>query len=331
MSDDKKKINLRAGDAVFYQYDPITGFWGIPNMERDVCFTNLDKASIKVRHNSEGNRDKDVPEEKMNGSILCLGGSHTWGAGVDQDSRYSEHLSRLTGKQVFNLGHCSFGLDQICLVILKKMDAYKPGIIIVEQYPWSIHRILNAYVIGYTRPYFYLDANGNLKLQKMSSLSRFKFVRQLIGSYYAYRKEYLEFKAGINLKDYNPWADPIFLSWKIPYYEYMYKLVDQLVAVMQNYCSQKGIHLLFGLGAIMQQFGQKSSSSLVDYTLPRNRLIAIFQKNNINYIDMTQAMLAEHTADEPVIFHDGHMNKKGHNIFAREIVKVLNTKKWISE
>ena len=148
MSDDKKKINLRAGDAVFYQYDPITGFWGIPNMERDVCFTNLDKASIKVRHNSEGNRDKDVPEEKKNGSILCLGGSHTWGAGVDQDSRYSEHLSRLTGKQVVTLGHCTFGIDTICRMLLQKSDAEKTGIVVIERDNWSRKVILWGYVIG---------------------------------------------------------------------------------------------------------------------------------------------------------------------------------------
>ncbi|MCG6535782.1 MAG: hypothetical protein L7F78_14050 [Syntrophales bacterium LBB04] len=330
MPDDKsKKLTLGAGDAVFYQYDPIFGFWGIPNMERDVRFKGLQDDFIHVRHNNEGNRDKDVTGIN-DGSILCLGGSHTWGAGVDQDKRYTEYLEEMTGKRVLNLGHCSLGLDQIFLVMLRKSDYYHPSFIIIEQYPWAIHRILNTYVNGYTRPYFFLDANGNLKLQKMPAFSRFKICRQIIGSFYNYRKEFREFKAGINLKDvYDPWTDPIFLFWKIPYYDYMYNLVDRILGGMQDFCRQKGIQLLFGLEPIMQQFGRKSPSSLIDYDLPRNRLMKILEKNRIATIDMAPAMMSEHSIEDPVVFQDGHMNAKGHRIFAQEIFRSMKERQWL--
>lgn len=326
-----KKLTLRAGEAAFYQYDPKIGFWGIPNIERDVCFPGMNNNYVRVRHNKEGNRDKNFEKEGTEGFILCIGGSHTWGGGVEQDARYTDYLENMIGRPVYNLGHCSLGLDQICLAILEKSAYYHPSVIIVEQYPWAIHRVLNTYVNGYTRPYFYLDVNGDLKLQKMSPLSRYKVWRRIIGSFYSYRKELEEFNAGINLKEgYDPWADPIFLYWKLPYYEYMYNLVDKIVVVMHEYCRQNGIKILFGLGAIMQQFGKSSPSALIDYNLPRKRIMDILEKNRIACIDMTDAMMAEHKVNDPVIFPDGHMNKKGHQVFAKEIAKELEARKWIS-
>lgn len=325
------KTNFRNVDATFYQYDPTFGFWGIPNVEMDFSFKLRPNVYIHCRHNAKGNRDKTFEAEKIKNPILCLGGSHSWGVGVEQELRYSDVLEKMTGTPVLNLGHCSLGLDQICLVILKKADYYKPSIIIVEQYPWAIHRILSPYVIGYTRPYFYLDSRGNLKLQKVPTLSRFKVCRRIVGSFYTYQKEFKEFQAGIDLKeDYDPWTDPIFLYWKVPYYDYMYNLTDKILSVMQDFCRRKGIRLLFGLGAIMQQFGQKRPSALVDYDLPRKRLIASIEKNGITFVDTTAPMLAAHTAKDPVIFPDGHMNEKGHRIFACEVAKILEKRKWMN-
>ena len=164
----------------------------------------------------------------------------------------------------------------------------------------------------------------------MPPLSRFKVCRQIIGSLYTYRKEFQEFKAGINLKEsYDPWTDPIFLYWKLPYYEYMYNLVDKILAVIQDFCRQKGTQLIFGLEPIMQQFGRKSPSALIDYDLPRKRLMKILEKNRIAAIDMSAAMMAEHRVDDPVVFNDGHMNEKGHRIFAQELARSMEEKQWL--
>lgn len=333
MSVDKSKtLTLRTGDAAFYQYDPLLGFWGIPHMERDVCFSGVTDVVTHVRHNNEGNRDKDFTKGKQDGAILCLGGSHTWGVGVDQENRYTEHLEKMIQQPVLNLGHCSLGLDQVCLVILNKAEIYRPSVIIIEQYPWAIHRVLNTFVNGFTRPYFYLNENGDLKLQKMSKLTVFPVCRKMMGAFYTYRKELKEFKAGIDLKDsYDPWTDPIFLYWKANYYDYMYEIVDKIVAVIQDFCRQKGIKLLFGLEPIMQQYGERSRSSLVDYNLPQTRLKAILEKNRIATVDMMEPMVAEHTTETPVIFNDGHMNEKGHGIFAQELSKYMDAMKWFAK
>ena len=108
------------------------------------------------------------------------------------------------------------------------------------------------------------------------------------------------------------------------------RIDDNVHTLFTNYCNQKGIHLLFGLGAIMQQFGEKSKSDLIDYDLPRNRLQNTLEKRGIVSVDMTGAMLEHHSNDDPVIFSDGHMNEKGHRIFARELKRRIENNNWLN-
>ena len=328
----KKKIQLTAGDTAFYRFDAKLGFWGVPNFEREVTYNVRPNEPFFVRHNSDGNRDSEVilgPSEK---TILCIGGSHTWGSGVQQDSRYSEVLAKRTSRRVLNLGHCSLGLDQVCLALLQKAAQYNPEIIIIEQYPWAVHRVMNTFVNGFVRPYFYLNSQEELKLQKVPWLAKYRLCRRLIGAYYAYQKEFQEFRSGIDLKNhYDPLTDPIFLYWKTRHYDRMYLLLDHILRVMRDYCSQHGIKLLFGLGAIQQQFGLKPLSGLVDYDLPRKRLTTILEKHRSPCVDMTDAMLAAHTPQAPVICPDGHINTKGHRVFAEILFSELQSRGWVAK
>lgn len=317
--------------AAFYNFDAEMGFWGVPNLEREICFSQCPGTPILVRHNTDGNRDTDAALKPDERTIVCIGGSHTWGGGVEQEFRYTERLAEQTGRRVINLGHCSLGLDQACLAILQRSKKYHPEIIIVEQYPWAVHRVLNNYVNGFVRPYFYLDSQKDLKLRKVPSFARYQIFRQMIGSYYAFRKEFQEFRAGIDLKyGYDAFTDPIFLYWKTQHYDSMYVLIEKILGVMRDYCHQNGIKLLFSLGAIRQQFGPKSPSALVDYDLPRKRLIDLLEKNNIIYVDMTDPMLAAHSEEAPVIFEDGHINAKGHDVFSKILYEDMLMRGWIS-
>lgn len=319
------------GNSPFYHFDAQMGFWGIPNIEREVRFGQRPETPVLVRHNADGNRDADGMVALGEKTIVCFGGSHTWGGGVEQELRYTERLAGRAHRRVINFGHCSLGLDQVCLAILQKTAKYHPEIIIVEQYPWAVHRVLNNYVNGYVRPHFYLDSQSILKLRKVSRFARYGLFRRVIGSYFSFRKELQEFRAGIDLKSgYDPLADPIFLHWKTRHYDSMYALIDKILCVMRDHCRQNGIKLLFGLGAIQQQFGPKSRSQLVDYDLPRKRLIELLEKNMIPHVDMTEPMLAAHSKESPVIFADGHINAKGHDVFARVLYEDLLTRGWVS-
>lgn len=321
---------LAAGDTTFYQFDPQLGFWGIPNLQHYITYDVQPDKPILASHNSDGNRDAEVEMRPGEKSIVCFGGSHTWGVGVDQGFRYTEYLAEKTGRKVINLGHCSLGLDQICLAVMQKSAKYNPDIIVIEQYPWAVHRVLSPYVNGFVRPYFSLDSKLELRLHKISQYSKYKIFRRCIGSYHAFRKEFQEFKAGIDLgSGYDPRTDPIFLHWKTRHYDYMYALIDKILGVIRDNCRQRGIKLLFGLGAIQQQFGLKSPSKLVDYDLPRNRFIELLEKNKIAYVDMTEPMLAEHSEKAPVIFFDGHINQAGHELFARVLLEDMKQRTWI--
>jgi len=317
-SSNPKKLLLRdTVDTSFYQFDPDIGFWGIPGMQRDVSFEQRRGEFVRVQHNEEGNRDDSFIRGQDKADVICIGGSHTWGGGVEQELRYSNLLQEYLGRRVANLGHCSLGLDQVCLSVLKDAERYSAKTVIVEQYPWALHRVLNTYVNGYLKPHFHLDAEEQLRLGKVPRTARYGMTRRLIGSFYAYKKELQEYLAGIDLKSsYDAKLDPIFLLWKAPYYHHMYLLVDKIVGAMKDFCLQRRINLMFAVGAIAQQFGPASKSSLIDYDLPGKRFRAILDRHRIRYVDMMGPMLESHTPEEPCIFDDGHINAKGHRVFA---------------
>ena len=136
--------------------------------------------SINVCLNEDGLRDISPKLSNSTNNIICIGGSHTWGAGIDVSQRYSDVLSANTNQNVYNFGQLSLGIDQICLAILKKTAKYNPQTIIIEQYPWAIMRILNHYVNGYLKPKFYLDDSDNLHIRELRKHTSIKIIRNVI-------------------------------------------------------------------------------------------------------------------------------------------------------
>lgn len=318
-------------DTTFYQFHPTLGFWGVPNMERMVCFPQRRDTYLTISHNEHGNRDKPFPRGNKEKTIVCIGGSHTWGGAVEQELRYPDLIEQNTKNTTVNLGHCSLGLDQACLALMQMSPMYSPSVIIIEQYPWAIHRVLNNYVNGYLRPHFYFDSEHNITLKTIPTLASNKLARKAIGSFYQYRKELFEHMAGINLKDgYSPLTDPIFLFWKTQYYNPMYDLVDKLLGILRAFCSQNNIKLMFALGATAQLFGPVSTSDLIDYELPQKKLSHLLERHEIHHVNMAPAMLAEHTQQDPVIFGDGHINVKGHAIFGTILSNELGKLGWLN-
>lgn len=322
--------HLHTGDMTFYQFDAEFGFWGVPNLVHNICFPTNPDMPILVLHNSDGNRDAEPAINSDQKSIVCLGGSHTWGGGVEQELRFSDRLAHLTDRRVVNLGHCSMGLDQWCIAILEKCAKYRPEIIIIEQYPGAVHRILNNYINGYVRPHFYFDSQGELRLRRVPYLAKFRPIRRIIGAYYAFRKEFLEYRGGIVLKDgYDSSIDPMFLLWKTRHYDSMYRMIAKILIIIRDHCVRNGIKLLIGIGATQQKLSFTSKSSLINYDLPRNRLIGLLEEIEISYVDMTDAMLGEHLEHDPVIFRDGHINVKGHEVFARVLFSTMRSLGWL--
>jgi hypothetical protein len=325
-----KKIDVLARDIIFYQFDPTIGFWGIPNIQKRVQYTGKQAVDYIVKHNRYGNRDKDYDAESFKHSLVCLGGSNTWGSAVEQYERYTDYLQNTIDRQVVNSGHNSLGLDQICLTLLTKTKQYSPSTIIIEQYPWALHRVLTTVSNGYLKPYFYIDSQNSLKLKKVPSLAKIKLYRRLIGSYRLYLKYLKECSSGIDLQsDYDPSVDPIFLLWRSHYYDYMYKLVEKILIVIRDYCIENKCNLLFIVLPILQQFGKTSGSDLIDYNLPERHFIELLRKNEIVYLNMVEPLLQQSSVRNPLIQFDGHLNNKGHQLVAHNLKKELQKRKWL--
>lgn len=314
----------------FYQFDKDTGFWGVPNLSQDYV-SELNRVPVQISNNQYGIRDSGRYNDNLTDNIVTIGGSHSWGAGIDTEQRYSEILAGRLSRQVINMAQASLGIDQICIAIMKKTQQFNPKIIVIEQYPWAVLRINNNYVNGYIKPSFSLDSNDNLELTKVPFLAKYKAIRQVIGEYRSYKKQLSEYQSGIDLSVYDPMLDPVFLSWKSAHYSHMYQLLEKIIIIIKDYCQSNNIKLLFALGTLHQQFkeGGQQKSLLIDYDLPRDKLKTILEKLNIDYIDTKDAMLSSHTQDDPVVFHDGHINAKGHRIFADLIEGILKEKKWV--
>ena len=311
-----------------YGFDKDIGFWGLKNLRHDAYFDYEIENPIQVFHNSDGLREEEF-KSSAGGSIICCGGSHTWGAGIRQNKRYSDILKAMQSLNVVNMGHCSLGLDQLVLSIINKTEKYNPKIIVVEQYVWALHRVITKQINGYLRPNFYFDENKNLKLSKIPKYHRISFLRKIIGDFHDYKKELNEFRKGINIKEgYLLQNDPIFLSWKTEFYVPMYKLIDELLGILKSYCLENKIKLIFCLGPLKNQLDFISKSSLINYDLPSNKFISLLEKYNIKYIDTKKEMIKHHKK-QPVIFPDGHLNNYGHSLMGKIIYKELNKLNWI--
>ncbi len=313
-----------------YRYDALTGFWGMANVNRRVKFTAGDSDSSVVVHNDYGNRDKSVDVNLNERRFLCYGGSHTWGAYVEQDERYSDKLTQLTKERFLNVGHASLGFDQIALDIEKRSSIYKPEGIVIEQYPWAFHRVLNSYVNGYLKPYYYLLPDGELKFVPVPALARFKVYRNIVGTYRSYKKEFVEMCGNINIKEnYDPALDPVFVLWKSQYYEYAYELYGKIAQRIKNYCDEHNIKLLIFLTAHLQHFYPKNASELVDYDLPSKKLVAVLEKYQVPYVNLSQELISEQKNGKPVIVSDGHLNSHGHQKVAECLTVELKKRQWL--
>ena len=83
----------------------------------------------------------------------------------------------------------------------------------------------------------------------------------------------------------------------------MYLIVDKL-QVLNSYCKQKQIKLLFALGPLKNQLDFKSASDLVDYDLPHKKFISLLKKNNISFLDTSSEMKKIHNNNRVILMMD---------------------------
>ena len=305
----------------FYEFHNVYGFWGKKNINKSVSFPQSGEKMIKVSHNSIGIRENEIPEKSSKKRILALGGSHTWGAAINSEDRYTNILNKLTDYEFLNFGHCSLGLDQINIFIKNESLSYQPDLIFIEQYPWSIHRILNNYVNGYIRPHYVKNKQGII-FKKISYFHNFKLFRKITGNYLAFKKDFNEFSNDIVIGNKSGNVDPIYKYWTQFFYEDMYEICNYIIKQINKFCIKNGIKLVFLVNAVREEVFDISLSKLINFSIPRTKLIDLLEENSINYIDLSQSMIT-HNKKETVMFSDGHINEVGNNLIAKEIISKL--------
>ena len=69
----------------FYEFHEKYGFWGKKNFSSYINFELINNKKINISHNKLGTREKNFAIEKTKKRVLRFGGSHTWGAAVNQE------------------------------------------------------------------------------------------------------------------------------------------------------------------------------------------------------------------------------------------------------
>ena len=308
--------------SAMYQFDSKYGFWGAPLFDKEIFYPEFSR-SVRVIHDEFGNRSTlsklDLnPRE----SVLFLGGSHTWGAGVNNDETYPAIFEANSNFKAHNLAQCSFGLDQMYLVLKNEIKKLQPVFVFLELHPWVIHRILRQSALGFPKPYF--STAKNYEYRKLSKFMRITLFRIISAKYREFVKGYEEYIAGIKL-DFisDEFGDPIFHLWKQKYYDRMYGLAENLFSLISEESARCGSKLIVVLGPTLQELkNNKINLEIIDFSLPRNKLIEILKRLDIEFIDFLPdfSRLGPKEVDQ-VMFKDGHINEAGHELIAMKILE----------
>lgn len=124
-----------------YQYPPNadTDFVGQMKPNTTTMADGYGVPPYKVRINHEGFRDEKFPKTENPHTIrvAVIGGSITFGKGVNETDRYTERLERKlndnseTDYEVVNMGTSGLGMEDFESILRKKMSALHPDVVVV--------------------------------------------------------------------------------------------------------------------------------------------------------------------------------------------------------
>ncbi len=142
----------------FHASDPVLGWRGSPDLKLRFRRTDFD---VLVAHDADGWRIPDpTPPPDPARRILVLGDSFTWGFGVGQGERFTDHLQRaLPDSAVVNRGINGYGTGQEFLVLQQELAAQRYDLVVLMFFFNDVADNQDPY--GGRRPLFTL-ADGRL-------------------------------------------------------------------------------------------------------------------------------------------------------------------------
>ena len=110
---------------------------------------------------------RDAPPERP--LTLAVGDSFAFGDGVNDAQTWPAVLESISGTRVINAGMFGFGLDQAVLRAEQLVDVYRPDTIVLGFIAHDVVRCELSYWSGFSKPYFDLDAAGDLRFHPAES------------------------------------------------------------------------------------------------------------------------------------------------------------------
>ena len=158
-----------------FEHHPTIGYRFVPGLKTRV--DHQGQGAYLVRANAQGFRaDRDFVVAKPPGAfrVLLFGDSFTAGDGVSNGKRYSDILGQmLPGVEVYNFALPGTGTDQQYLVFREFGAALEYDLVVIAVQVENINRVNvryrqyaddNGQPLIYAKPYFTLDAEGQLQL-----------------------------------------------------------------------------------------------------------------------------------------------------------------------
>jgi hypothetical protein len=122
-----------------------------------------------MRTDSDGIRSNGDQKPSVERPLtLVIGDSFAFGDNVDDRDSWPAALERLLDRRVVNGGVPGFGLDQAVLWAERLADRFQPQTIVVAFIPHDVVRCEFSKWPAGAKPYFDIDASGNLQLHALS-------------------------------------------------------------------------------------------------------------------------------------------------------------------
>jgi hypothetical protein len=262
---------------------------------------------------TRSNGSEEVPN--LNGDILAVGDSYTFGDQVSDWETWPAQLEHLSGRRVINGGVFGYGIDQAFLRARQLLGRYRVNTLIFSFTPDDIHRCQLSEKTFTSKPYFDLS-DGRLKLENVPvpPPARPKESKALIA-----------------------------LEHSVLVHEVMQRLFPRWWAIreVQVHNKEKGTEIACELLHKLENLTQTSGTELIilaEYTrqdifldsvsMANEKVLSCLTAPATRILDLKPALL-ELSAQDPSRYNrlykggEGHMSAEGNRFVALEISKFL--------
>ncbi len=290
----------------------------------------------KIKINSIGLRNEEIPQEKTNQRFLMLGDSFTFGMGVDQDKTFSVRVQEGFGtkkQNIINAGVIGQTIDDAFMYLKYQGMSLKPDFVIynffvgndvteLKRHKWKEDEAGN--IVNVQDNELYVDKENRLRLKGKSSPKSFFLF-------------WLKQKLEIIKQKYSP-SEEIFdptLTWPIflsenhelqdEHLEEYWIKFEEILKQINAFCEKKNIKFFIGVipmdVQVSKQYWKKYPNLPFDdeafkMQRPQKRIKELGEKYGIKIFDALPILKHEESINGSFYFdEDPHFNVLGHRFY----------------